>query len=204
MSALAGQEPSLPPCHAPHLTHLLTQLAFLWRMFLSLSFMCPLLFLGTGEGFSVLRRTRQLPAPPVTDGGASRSAPPPILPTPPPHPPKLSQARTHSGAEPVSSSVQTRSQAMCKRRTGVRGGSCAARTAHVGRQSNPGTCTLKMSYGISPRVSGSPACSPCLPAGGHAGAFTWLGRLRFPELHQVVMGLLGPGPWTQAADVRGS
>lgn len=59
--ALPGQEPPLPPCHAPHHTHLLTQLAFLWRTFLSLSFMCPLLFLGTGWGFSVLKRTRQLP-----------------------------------------------------------------------------------------------------------------------------------------------
>lgn len=77
------------------------------------------------------------PPRPVTDGGASRSAAPPILPTPPPHPPTLSKARTHSGAEPVSSSVQTRSQAMCKRRTGVRGGSRAAGTGHVGRQSHP-------------------------------------------------------------------
>lgn len=115
--------------------HSLAQLAFLWRTFLSLSFMCPLLFLGTGGGFSVLRRTRQLPPTPRGRGIQVSSSSNPAHTTTPSHP--LSEARTHSGAEPVSSSVQTRSQVMCKRRTGVRCGSCAAGTGHLGRQSHP-------------------------------------------------------------------
>lgn len=132
--ALPGQEPPLPPCHAPHLTHLLS-----WHSSGGHSCLCHSCARCSswGQEGAFQCSGGQDSCPPPPEEGASRSAAPPILPTPPPHPTPLSEARTHSGAEPVSSSVQTRSQVMCKRRTGVRCGSCAAGTGHLGRQSHP-------------------------------------------------------------------
>lgn len=88
------------PARPPPLT---SQLEFLWRTFLSLSFTwCPLLFLVTGGPDSCPSRL-------------------PALPSDPPTP---SKAGTYSGAEPASSSVQGHSH-MQERRTG-----CQRRSAH--------------------------------------------------------------------------
>ena len=144
------QTPALAGRHYPELRPSLHSLS--WRSSGGLSCLCRShgahcsswgYWRGKREGFSTqedkIATRHHCPQSPM------EKCPGQQLPQPRPRqpPPSLGEARTHSGAEPASSSVWVRSPATCKRRTGIRGASCPAGpcpvspTGHVGNQAPP-------------------------------------------------------------------